>query len=427
MKAAVAVPPVRDFYLTRKRFSALGSQLVTRLLSDLGVPSELFIFPLLKEKGTRIPLPHPLSYLQEFVLEEEKGQTSFFRHYHHFGPSFSDCARMIHESGADILFLSCFAFCYASETLSLSAEVKRRIPELPVVVGGAGVSVYPEYFLREDSIDFALTGEAEVCLEEFLRALTKHRSWQSVPNLYWKDGARIRAPRITSQTDSDTIRIPWRLMHNGENSLLFSTVLSRGCDRTCRSCSISLSHGKGFRMPSPATISRTFDEMAQAAAGGNAGRNVEVKINFEDDNLLFAAESVEGHLLTLSSRFDKVSFYGENGFDLSLLSPARVRKLIGLGMRQFNLSIASTNRSSLDRESRNFQPRLYETIMAELRSGNIPSVTYFICGLKGDTTETVSDNLVFLARHPTLIGISSFYTVPGMPDFAERSSFDVVP
>ena len=64
----------------------------------------------------------------------------------------------------------------------------------------------------------------------------------------------------------------------------------------------------------------------------------------------------------------------------------------------------------------------YGLAPAELRE--IPSVTYFICGLEDDTVETVARNLAFLHSQPTVSGISLFYGIPGLSGLGPDDLFE---
>ena len=113
MKVVVAAAPLRDFYFTPHRFSALGSRIIRRILSRRGISCTLLDFPVMRSR--RLPLPRTLSHLEPYLLPSERGRLSFFRSYHHYGPSLPECARRIRSENPDLLLISCFAFCYADE------------------------------------------------------------------------------------------------------------------------------------------------------------------------------------------------------------------------------------------------------------------------------------------------------------------------
>jgi hypothetical protein len=58
LKAAVVVPPVKDFYTTRHRFSGLGVAVLGRCLAQAGCDVETFNFPLHGKKPAILGLPH---------------------------------------------------------------------------------------------------------------------------------------------------------------------------------------------------------------------------------------------------------------------------------------------------------------------------------------------------------------------------------
>jgi hypothetical protein len=122
-----------------------------------------------------------------------------------------------------------------------------------------------------------------------------------------------------------------------------------------------------------------------------------------------------------------ISFFAENGLDYSLLTPELLYELIHVGMTKFNLTIASIDREITEIESRGLFLDQYKNVVATLARQNISCITYFICGFKNDTKDTIAKTLAFLAEHPTTIGISLFYPVPGIHGFENLKYFDQFP
>jgi len=206
LKAAIAVPPVFDFYFTPHRSSGLGSEILYNLLLENNCRVQLFNFPNQQKKGRHLPLPKALDFLKPHIIENENGRVSFFTRYQRFGPPLSECANQVVASSPDIVLISCFAFCYADSALELASRIRAIKPNLAIAVGGAGVSAYPEFFIRNLNIDFALTGEAEVSISSFLKGLRLNtRNFSGIPNLYRKNNGNTVAPQIKKQTDADEI------------------------------------------------------------------------------------------------------------------------------------------------------------------------------------------------------------------------------
>ena len=395
LKAVIATPSFSDFYTTAHRLSALGERIVETILRRRGWSTRLLHFP--KTGKQVLPLLPALSHLKTFLIPGEFGPTAFFSKYQRFGPSPEDSATIILAENPDAVFLSCFAFAYADDTLSLAGHLKEQRPSVPVYVGGAGVSVLPEYFQAEDSIDAVITGEAEASLVSFLKENT--------------------APddSVDYCLDSpDSIDFSIAMNRTSKKGQWLTTTLSRGCPRKCQFCANHLTHGRVFR-----TVPiETFLSALQTFP-----KDVPLHINFEDDNLLLDKDYLFAILEAVRNRFPRVDFSAENGMDYLLLDVSTLDRLIALGFRQFNLSMASLSPSILRDSHRRGDPKHLQEILYYLKCKNIPSITYFICGLKQDTVDSVIENIRFLSKLPTLMGISLFYPVPGLPGFRNTQPF----
>jgi anaerobic magnesium-protoporphyrin IX monomethyl ester cyclase len=424
LRACIAVPPVFDFYFTRHRFSSLGSEILTNILKNNGCEVQLFNFPLQKKKGRQLQLPKALEYLKPHIIENETGSLAFFTRYQRFGPMLDQCADQVIAFLPDIVFISCFAFCYADPALELASLIRARHPKTAIAIGGAGVSAYPDFFIGNPNIDFALIGEAEVSVSPFLNALKSNsKDFTEVPNFYHKNNGIIIAPLIRKQTEADEIAFILKKTHATPSAVYYTTSLSRGCPKKCRFCSNFLCHGREFRIIPIKKIQQGLSELSMNPEDCDKT----IYVNFEDDNLLLAPEYFLNVLKIFKEKFSRIFFLAENGVDYTKLTPELVKKLIIHGMKQFNLSIASTHLPILAEEQRDATFPLYEKVLQILETHQIQSITYFICGFKKDSKKTVSANIAYLAKLPTRIGISLFYPVPGIFDFTDKTIFNKHP
>jgi Fe-S oxidoreductase len=422
--AVVAVPPVCDFYFTPHRFSAIGAKILCNLLSDNGIISSLHIFPLSKIKSKVLDIPQEISYLNDHLFPGEFGKLSYFTKYQRFGPPIEECATTICNESPDICFISSFAFSYSYEALILARHLKKIQPDLPIVLGGAGPSAYPLYFIKDRDIDFVLAGEAEVSLKPFLDAfIYKTIGYENVPNLYWKNEGKPTSniPKIFSK--SEDIDIIISNTYETKKSIYFSTSLTRGCTKTCRFCSNFLTHGNTFRT---IPLDRVINAISSFSSIENP-QNKRILINFEDDNLLLDTDYFLKVLKSFKKLLPEISFLAENGLDYTLLTPELVNELVDLGLAKFNLSLASIDPAILEIEKRPLLLEHYKKIVETIASRNVPCITYFICGFKDDTKETIARTLAFLANQPVTIGISLFYSVPGIHGFENLRLFDTIP
>jgi len=397
-KAAIAVPSFLDFYATPHRLSALGAIIVERMLQDRGWNTHLSQFPLTAKQS--LALPASFSHLQPYLLPNEFGPTAFFSRYHRFGPSPGQCTDILLAHNPDAVFLSCFAFAYADDTLALANHIKKMRPSIPVFVGGAGVSVLPEYFQGHACIDAVICGEAEATLGDFLSAGTTPES-------------------VITNTTSFSVqpRVAIAARRSPKKVLWLTTSLSRGCPRKCAFCANHLTQGRQFRKIAVADF---LDELAEFPPDKH------VHMNVEDDNILMDRKFLFEILKAVRRVLPHASFSAENGMDYSLLDSETLETLIKYGFKQFNLSMASCSPAILKNEQRHGDLPLLRDLLQHLHRFKIPAIVYFICGLQSDTVDTVIDNLRFLYQQPVRVGISLFYPVPGLPGFEEAHTFQNV-
>ncbi len=98
-----------------------------------------------------------------------------------------------------------------------------------------------------------------------------------------------------------------------------------------------------------------------------------------------------------------------------------------MNFRQFNFTLGSVNRNVISSEKRQGSIRHLSALLEYINSRSVPAVSYFIAGLKNDTSEKVIDSLLFIAENPGIAGISMFYSVPGLPDFKDKDYFKNIP
>jgi hypothetical protein len=420
INATVVIPPIEDFYFTPHRFSSIGATILAALLQNQGLKVSILNFPLMNEKGVKITLPKELSYLKNQIIENETGKTTYFTSYKRFGPPDLLSAQKIIDTKPDICFFSCFAFCYAKTMLQLIKQVKKLSPDTIIIAGGAGVSAYPEFFIRGNLIDYVIAGEAEtsiVALIEMLNSAEFHP--ENVPNLVWKNEDEIAYSLIKKHTLPEEIECPIIKTRETPKTIFLTVSLSRGCPLKCRFCSNWLSHGYEFRHNTIEHLELSIDELKQT----DINEEKEVCVNFEDDNLMLDYNYWLQSIDLFKKRFPKARFYAENGIDYRLLDPAKCNHLIDLGLAQFNFSIGSVNDLVLENNNRESDLSRYDKIVASI---NVPVITYFICGFEQDTIESIAQNLRFFISRPTLIGISLFYPVPGISGYQDRSIFNSV-
>lgn len=398
------IPPVRDFYFTPQRASFLGPHTLAEILNRRGVDCR--VFDGTGARGRAASLPGELSYLAPHL-----GREGFFKRYYRFGMLPDRLAGGIADWGPDHVLISSFAFCYADEALETATACRERMPRAVITAGGAGVSALPEYYLRSAAVDYAVAGEADGTIGDFLREPL------SVPGVHYRKEGKV--VDTGDPVPPDDFAPVLRRMKVSRNAAYHAAMLTRGCPMKCSFCSSRL-HMPTFRKAGLDRVEKMFSGLRNA--GGR------VHLDIEDDTIA----SEFDYLLAVLDLFRRnaggdATFSMENGVDFRTLDAEKVRLLAVKGLRQLNISLVSTNEEVLSRYSRNAMRDRFEEVVHAAAESGIPVTVYIIAGLKGEPAESVRDGLGYLARLPVLIGISPFYPVPGIRDFEDRRLFDGVP
>ncbi len=113
----------------------------------------------------------------------------------------------------------------------------RKALGIPVIMGGAHPTFFPEVMEENPWLDFAMRGEAEYAFPMFLRALQGEIPFEEVGNLIFrKDGKIVQNPLIPLVQDLDTIPFPDRNILTGANKHAVFCITSRGCPYNCTYC-----------------------------------------------------------------------------------------------------------------------------------------------------------------------------------------------
>ena len=235
-------PPLEDFYFTPHRASGLGLQVLSILLSRRGHTSTILNFPASGiQCGSSEPgLPPFLAYLQPYILPNEIGPVSFFHTFRRFGPDAGKCAAAVAASRPDAVFLSIMAFCYSLAAIELAAEIKRRCGSVPLIAGGAGASVYPDYFLRSGAVDAVVPGEAEARLAPLLKELenggmTTACSGTAGPEMGGANPQEGFGPGASpgEPPPAEMLEFPFTVTGRTKKRLFIATTATRGCNKAC--------------------------------------------------------------------------------------------------------------------------------------------------------------------------------------------------
>lgn len=136
-------------------------------------------------------------------------------------------------------------------------EECRRRSNAPIVLGGAGYSIFPESALDYLGADFGIQGEGEWAMCELLGRMEKNAPLDGLNGL-WRPGKGLAAPPFRNrQMDAYPMPEPGIHLSTGpygkDHELMVPFQTRRGCSMNCSYCSTPAIEGRHMRSHAPET------------------------------------------------------------------------------------------------------------------------------------------------------------------------------
>jgi len=156
----------------------------------------------------------------------------------------------LYKRQPDVVAFSCYIW-NIRETLDVVRNLKKVLPDVPVVLGGPEVTYDADYWLKQHpQIDVVVVGEGEQTLLELLAAYREARETGQPPRLdevdgiAYRDKERVRFTRPRAQIENlDTIPSPYEdHLEELDNRVVYFEA-SRGCPFKCQYCLSSIEDG----------------------------------------------------------------------------------------------------------------------------------------------------------------------------------------
>ncbi len=280
------------------------------------------------------------------------------------------------------------------QTLDWIRAIKKRV-EVPTIVGGVHLSIYPSETLTHQSITYAVTGEAEVSLPELLNALECSGNLEDVQGIAFRrddrptaEGGEVVVTPNAATVDVDLSPFPAR--HLLDNSIYYSFIskyknfscfiTSRGCPYKCIFCEQG---SKSFRARSP---KNTVDEleMCYHEHGIRELDFFDSSFTIRKDRVIAICEEIERRKLPLvwaaRTRVD-------------CINKDVLRAMRRAGCSRIYYGIESGNREILRVLKKSASLDQMKRVVKETREVGIDTFGYFMVGNPYDTPQTVRQTI----------------------------------
>jgi radical SAM superfamily enzyme YgiQ (UPF0313 family) len=264
----------------------------------------------------------------------------------------------------------------------------RRLSGAPVILGGAGFSIFPQSALTYLGADMGICGEGEQALVMLLERLSQGLDPSGVPGLVLPDGAPVTKSVRLAGLDKLPLPAPRGILScpttfNGQQIWLpFQT--RRGCPMECSYCSTATIEGKLLRRRTPALIVESLSQFAEA--GFTHFFFVDNTFNLPLSYAMELCDQMIAKKLGITWR--------------CILYPWKVdEELVGkmgrAGCVEVAFGFESGSRLILKSMNKRFRPDEVRSIAGMLKKHGIRRMGFLLLGGPGETRETVLESLAF--------------------------------
>ncbi len=264
----------------------------------------------------------------------------------------------------------------------------RQMSGAPVVLGGAGYSIFPQSTLEYTGADYGLQGEGEEMFPLMLEFLNAGRNPASIPGAYIRGLERKNPPCFSSDLGGFSLPEP-------EGHLDFPNALEkkqmwlpyqtrRGCPMRCSYCSTPAIEGTSIRTHDIRLIVENISRFADKG----------IEQFYFVDNIFNIPESYAEKLCDAMIDADfrikwRCIIYPKK------LPGKLAKKMAGAGCTDVSLGFESASATVLERLNKKYSPNDVLETSRMLNDCGIRQMGFLLLGGPGETRETVLKTLEF--------------------------------
>lgn len=264
-------------------------------------------------------------------------------------------------------------------------SLSRQKTDAPIVIGGAGYSIFPESALEYLGADMGIQGEGERAFTLLLDSLHDKKTLTKIPGLYLA-GKGLQGKRaFTKRLDECPIPLPGEHLPRLEGPQVWVPFQTRrGCPMQCTYCSTALIEGEAIRRRDPAyavKMLRRYEE-----AGFDHFFFVDNTFNLPTNYAKALCDEIIAQKLNISWR--------------CILYPWKIdeeliAKMAAAGCVEVSLGFESGSAEILRGFKKRFVPDDVRRISRILHRYRIHRTGFLLLGGPGETRDTVMESLDF--------------------------------
>jgi len=262
----------------------------------------------------------------------------------------------------------------------------RNISRVPIVLGGAGFSIFPAAALSYLEADMGIQGEGELAFPLLLKRLERGEDLSGTPGLYLP-ASGLQGKRVLER-NLDKFPLPnassFSLVASEKEELWIPLQTRRGCPMNCSYCSTATIEGRTIRKRRPDLI---IEEIKSYAAAG-------FRLFYFVDNTFNLPESYAKEICRKIIESEPAISWR------CIIYPNRVDKeLVGLmakaGCREVSLGFESGCERILQKMNKRYTPDQVRQTAAMFKDCGIKQMGFLLLGGPEETRGSVEESLEF--------------------------------
>ncbi len=261
----------------------------------------------------------------------------------------------------------------------------RGLTEAPVILGGAGYSIFPEAVLSFSGADMGIQGEGEIVFPELVERLGKGASLSGLPGLYLR-GYGLQCERVFAK-GLDELPLPgpdlW-INPSQTGEALMPVQTRRGCALGCSYCSTGTIEGRLIRRRSSDALIEWMTRWHEAGTR---------RFYFVDNTFnlpVSYAKEICRKLIDHSLGIRWWSIVYPKGIDEEL-----ARLMAGAGCEQVSLGFESGSEQILKKMNKRFLPDEVREASELFFNQGIKQMGFLLLGGPGETRKSVEESRAF--------------------------------
>jgi radical SAM superfamily enzyme YgiQ (UPF0313 family) len=262
----------------------------------------------------------------------------------------------------------------------------RNSSNAPIVLGGAGYSIFPMAALEYLEADMGIQGEGEAAFVELLARMQENSSFSGVPGLYIR-GKGLQGERAyVSNLDEFPLPSPqlWERSYQGDSEFWMPVQTRRGCSMDCSYCSTATIEGRTLRKRSPESVVQWIEMYAQRG----------FHRFFFTDNTFNLPPSYAGEICRqILANHLNISWR-------CIIYPVKlkddlVKNMADAGCREVSLGFESGSERMLRAMKKKFSPDDIRHTSEVLKKYGIRRTGFLLIGGPGETSESAEESFAF--------------------------------